>query len=82
MPQAVSLIAIRISQGNLVQALPHLLAPRMADFPCLPLLRQKGREPLAQPQALIPLAQSHSPTLTRELRRIKTDGDRYGRMEV
>jgi hypothetical protein len=57
MPQAVSIIAIRLSQGNLVQALPHLLAPRLADFPCLPLIRQKCREPLAQPQVLIHLAQ-------------------------
>ena len=46
-----------IPQGNLVEPLPHLLAAIMFDFARIALIREQGRQPLTQPQAIIHLAQ-------------------------
>ena len=38
MPQTVGVVAVRISQGNLVEPLPHLLAAVMLDFAGIALI--------------------------------------------
>ena len=53
MPQPVSIIAVRIPQGNLVEPLPDLLVAIMLHFAWISLIRQESCQPRTQPQAII-----------------------------
>jgi hypothetical protein len=54
-PQTVSVVAVGIPQGNLVEPLPQLLTAVMFHFARITLIWEQGRQPLTQPQAIIHL---------------------------
>ena len=82
MPQPVSIIAVRIPQGNLVEPLPQLLAAVMLHVAWIARIREQRRQALAQSQPLIHWAQQHRSAITGNVGRVKSDGNRVGRMEV
>jgi hypothetical protein len=53
MPQSVGIVAVRIPQSNLVQALAHLLLALMFHLARIAFIGQQGCEPLTQPQMII-----------------------------